>query len=304
MPCRTLLREACSASGESSSPADLIDAVLQHALFIHAQAPCPYAELRREASRAATYQAHPPQRRVRQSNAQRKASKLVAAMDSLLTQLPHAVEAVTSSSPSSDPVVAAVVLGSSVASPRVVYLLHLAGNNMAVPPQNGVRRLLRAIAVQCSELASIDPGVCRMHVLLRANRRAALPEMHFRARPGLRLRLRRAHVATVSAGVPAQDNSIALNADLVRDLVLPQPRERKMPRQQHSVASESMAMDTVPGGDASQNGRSVLSPAHAAVASGQAMAVLQPAPDDVAEALIWWQSRATIKGFRLPVHAS
>ena len=132
-------------------------------------------------------------------------------------------------------------------------------------------------------LAAIDAKPCRLHVLVRAPREAQLPAQLFQPRPGLTVRLQRAHVATVSveysavAGIGDGDGTnvgggtaVAVagadawsdEAGLVRGLRLPPPR-----------------------------GMAPVEPTPAAVAP-------VALPEDTAGS-IWWQSRALVKGFRL-----
>ena len=372
---------AALPDGGGVPPAELVRTVVQHVLFMHQQIPCVYTELQRDlgggggGGSAATDAAaaeeegeapplEPPRKRRRLSALERKAVKLLNALDPILDALHVAVAAATEAAeqqqrarpeeprPARPMVVAAIVLGASVASPRLVYLLGLhaaprddhtpatAGSSAAAaapPPAparprraDGARRLLRAIATQGASLTTCDPGLCRMHLLLRAPRDAHLPPAHFRPRPGLHLKLQRAHVATVTGGDPS---------------VL----EAAAQEEEAAAADEGEAATTAPrtggasdggGGGAIDDGaadrasprpppwlRGLVSgfsgpparreppppplPPVAAFAGalspldGPGSADLPPAPlpvgDECADgAQIWWQTTGTIKGFRLP----
>lgn len=176
----------------ATPPAALLRVAVQHVLYAHQQIPCVYRQMVRDAA-APLRQPH--------SRVQRKAAKLVGAAEQLFGELPAAFSALVGA----DHAVAAIVLGPSVASPRLAYLLRLDAVATAPTAGDGSRRLLAALALHSGELAAVDPGLCRMHLLLAAPADAALPAGHFRARPGLQLKLQRAHVATVVAGAAAAD---------------------------------------------------------------------------------------------------
>jgi hypothetical protein len=256
-----------------------LEALLQHVLFMHQQIPCVYPELKREVSELAGRQRAP------MGGVQRKASKLIGALEPLLEQLAPALSAAAAafdhgtSSPKhggSDRAraVAAIVFGSSVAAPRLVYLLGVGAEGGAeerdaaegsfsslaaastdpsgAPPQppirpstnpkpgGGIRRMLRAVAIQAADIAAIDPGACRVHVLVRARREAALPAGHFRPRPGLLLKLSRAQLATVATCSRGREEEMGVDASeeglppawlrgLVVGFVPPPPPTRRRP---------------------------------------------------------------------------
>ena len=183
--------------------ARVVEAVLKHALFMQQQLPCPYDQLFHEISMANA--------RRRPSGGVRKAMRLVSAMQALLDQLPEALLRAGSavSAQGESGLVAALLLGSSVGSPRLVYLLRFdcsCADGVIGPPditaraRDACRRVLRALMTQCSPLSGIDPGACcRLHLLLLAPPDARLPTPTFQPRPGFILKLRRAHVACINA---------------------------------------------------------------------------------------------------------
>lgn len=223
-----------------------------------------------------------------------------------MAQLPQAVAAASAAGGEGGPLVAALVLG-SVASPRLVYLLHVAPPPPPelTPPASeprsidaATRRLVRALAVQASGIAGVDPGLCRLHLLLRAARGATLPPGHFRARPSLVVRLKRAHlvaIQAVPAGVGDGDGPLDMHgtppwaSGLVSDFVPPLPR--RVQRHRHTSADES---------------------AHAAPISPSASAPsAEPYVTEDAsagtigrDAHIWWEATSRIKGYRLPMTAA
>jgi hypothetical protein len=213
------------------------------------------------------------------------------------------------------PVVAALVLGSSLASPKLVYLFSLpASSSTSQPPppagarRDGARRLLRAMASEGSDMFAVDPGLCRLHVLIRARRDAALPAPHFRPRPGLALQLRRAHVAVVDASAAgataAVDEPAACSSSggggcdpaepppwvsgLVRGWAPPPPRVPPAERRPQPAPARPVLPVT------EHDERSPLPPPP-----------LPPPPGPGAAGAcdgghtIWWQSTALVKGFRL-----
>lgn len=286
-PSRRPIREAVSVAlrghATSSMAAELVTSLAQHTLFMHQQIPMQYAELRQASEGTAASGV-----RLRPAGPERKAAKLIDAAELLFSALPAALE--VAAEHRAVPVLAAVMLGSSVASPRLVYLLRISavtsthdGSMSAATTRDATRRLMRAVATQCMSLAAIDAKPCRLHVLVRAPREAQLPAQLFQPRPGLAVRLQRAHVATVSvecsavAGTGDGDGTnvgggtaVAVagaeawsdEAGLVRGLRLPPPR-----------------------------GMAPVEPTPAA----DAPVVL---PEDTAGS-IWWQSRVLVKGFRL-----
>ncbi len=279
-PIRETVCVALRGHATSATAAELVASLAQHTLFMHQQIPTQYAELRQDAEDAAASGV-----RLRPAGPERKAAKLIKAAEPLFSALPAALEAAVE--PRAAPVLAAVLLGSSVASPRLVYLLRVSavtsvdgGDTSAVSPRDAIRKLMRAVATQCMSLAAIDAKPCRLHVLLRAPREAQLPAQLFQPRPGLSVRLQRAHVArvavecavTAASGDVHGGTAVAVDADadawsdragFVCGLRPPPPRG--------TVAA-------------------LVPPAAAA-----APATL---PEEL-DGSIWWQSRALVKGFRL-----
>jgi len=217
--------------------------------------------------------------------------------------LASALAASGGSNESARPILAAVLLGSSIASPRLVYLLRVsaaatapasaavaatlaetagapAADAAAPSSRDATRRLLRAIATQCNSLSTIDPKLCRLHVALRAPREAELSPGLFQPRPGLALRLQRAHVATVTvtsvAGPDEDGDEWSDRAGLVCGFELPPPR---------------------PHADLAGGGMGAAAAATAAEGASEPDAA-PPGPDG-ADGCIWWTSRALVKGFRL-----
>ncbi len=320
-------REHASApiAGEEALPSSAAGfatvSLVKHALFIHRQLPQVYDELRYATEmsvmqRAEAKEAGGPARRPpRPGGAEAKAIKLFSVAEPLLGHIGPAFDAAADADDAaaedadeeSDPaLLAAVVLGSSVASPKVVYLVRVAyGCDEEVPvPRDFERRVLRAVAVQCAPLASVNPGLCRLHVLIRARREAQLPEAHFQPRPGLKLKLKRAHVATLSTGAPA-----AALADvppphewcpsLVTDMVLP---PRATPRHLASrAAGAEPADDDAAVSDAPEDDGDEHSPRPGEAAADEDDLALPGvgAAEPAGTEWIWWQSKALLKGFRL-----
>ena len=111
------------------------------------------------------------------------------------------------------------MLGSSPAAPRIVILLRIfplaagvAGPSNAAEAAAAVRdgklRVLRAVTIQCGQLAAVNPGLCRLHLLVQAPPDAPLPASAFQPRPGLTLKLKRAHAICVGVGGPASGCSV------------------------------------------------------------------------------------------------
>ena len=277
----------------------LLVALVKHAAFIHEQLPCPFDQLDAMAALA-------PGQRIATS-VQRKAERYVQAAAPLLDALPAAAAAAAAAAlEPGEPLVAAVTLGSSAAAPRIALLLRVDSSGggsssgaAPAPPQDATRRLLRALATQCSALAGASPGLCKAHVLVQARRGAALPPEHFEPRPALTLKLRRAHVACVSvhcagAEVPARAEWCAAAMD---GLVLPPPR----PKRARGAAAAATDDD---------DADAAMEDAAAAVeADDAALPPLPPLPmiaDVGADGrpsgggggeFLWWQSRANLKGF-------
>ena len=309
-------------SAGAPPPDEALRAIVQHVLFMHQQIPCAYAELGREVEAMA-------ESGRRGSLVQRKAAKLFAATEALLAPLAVAFAKIAEHS---EAAIAAIVLGPSIASPRLAYLLRLDVTGATPPPRDAARRVLRAIAAQGIDLTAVDSGLCRLHILLAAPRHAQLPAPHFRARPGLQLKLQRAHVATVTvhssqaaalaaAAEPAAaegDGPPAWLDDLVSGYVQKQPPPtRKRPRP--SAADTAAPMDA----------DSPLPPAAIPAHGGESAPPPLPPPPSLPPPLpqplpppakspakageiglatgeagqsqwVWWQSTALIKGFRLP----
>ena len=289
----------------SAPPAELLRAVVQHILFMHQQIPCIYQELQREVEELLLH-------KVRPGVLQRKAAKLLTALEPLFSQLTPALaaaeEAAASAASSSSSVgdalpprtVAAIVLGSSVASPKLVYLLSLSAATDP-PSRDGARRLIRSIAAHGMEISTVDPGLSRVHVLLAAPRDAALPSAHFQPRPGLTLKLQRAHVATVdtTAGGGAASGTgepPEWLRGLVRGFALPPPPPPRVQRREQQQQQQAEAAHDGP----------------VAMETSQLPPPLPPPPfpplppppgDSAADAgggpWIWWQSTALVKGFRM-----
>lgn len=283
------------------SPADLLVTLTQHTLFMHQQIPMTYSELVREGEDATAALAEG--KRLRPAGSERKTLKLLKSMEPLLASLASALAASGGSNESARPILAAVLLGSSIASPRLVYLLRVsaaatapasaavaatlaetagapAADAAAPSSRDATRRLLRAIATQCNSLSTIDPKLCRLHVALRAPREAELSPGLFQPRPGLALRLQRAHVATVTvtsvAGPDEDGDEWSDRAGLVCGFELPPPR---------------------PHADLAGGGMGAAAAATAAEGASEPDAA-PPGPDG-ADGCIWWTSRALVKGFRL-----
>lgn len=271
-------------------------------LFFHQQMPCAFNDLKRIHSDTSSMADDDPRRRRRRpGGAERKGAKLLTATKTLLAHVPAALNAITATDAAAaaqtgrEPLVVAVVLGSSLTSPRLVYLLHVPHDGdarlegvegaAAAPRRDGGRRLLRAIATQCGALADVTPGLCKLHLLLRAPRDAALPAPHFRPRPGLVLKLKRAHLAAVSAASASRSaggsaGACEVDADpqawcegLVSGLSAEPRRSAERGTLAHQQADEGFGASTAPAGATENLGE-----------------------DDP---WIWWQSTARIKGYRL-----
>jgi len=310
MPRRAVLREACSASlPPGSALTELIEVLVTHVLFFHQQMPCAFNDLKRILSDTSSMaDGDPRRRRRRPGGAERKGAKLLTATNTLLAHLPAALTAITTTDAAAaaqtgwEPLVVAVVLGSSLTSPRLVYLLHVphdgdarlegaegavgAEGAAAAPRRDGGRRLLRAIATQCGALADVTPGLCKLHLLLRAPRDAALPAPHFRPRPGLVLKLKRAHLAAVSAAsAPRSTSGSAGACEVDAD---PQAWCAGLVSGLSAEPRRSAERVTLPPQHADGGFGASTAPAGATENFGE---------DDP---WIWWQSTARIKGYRLP----
>ena len=344
---------------EGAPAATLLSALAQHVLFMHQQVPMVYTEMLREAedtlAAAAAAAAAGRTAPMRPAGPERKGMKLLPATEPLLAQLPAAVaaaaaaaheahrsredacstETLASSESASGPLLAALLLGSSVASPRVVYLVRLAPS-LCNPPDDdasadvtggsragtaATRRLIRAVAMQCSSIATVDPGVCRLHLLLRAPRHAALPPEHFKPRPGLVVKLQRAHVALIAAATAGESSGGASSSQEwaevsnaqwgVSGLKLPPPRlshrERKQQQPQPQQPSQPQRpLQLQHEQPQPQHGAPLavgvsLDPIAQVRARGSRQeALLAPLAED-GTMEIWWQSTALIRGFRLPI---
>ena len=207
--CRISADACLTQPTDATCCASMTSAVLKHVLFMQQQIPCPFDQLLSEVSAPMMTR----EGKVRRPTAgMRKAARLVAATQALHDELPAAfisVEAAMAAHTGTGPV-AALLFGSSVASPRMVYLLHFRSSiddnidpaEAAASVRNTTRRLLRTLATQCAQLSSIDPGCSRFHLLLQAPRGTPLSAAAFQPRPGLALKLRRAHVASVECSRP------------------------------------------------------------------------------------------------------
>jgi len=223
---KQLLRlHAPVALAEAASPAAagaLLEALAKHVLYIHGQIPGPYDALAAEALGPSGPAPGRCRKASRRRTMLRRTRKLVASFDLLFGALPRALAAVQppgSAHGGSPPLVAALVLGGSLASPRAVFLVRgHAGPTAAAPSAAELRglqrRLVRELVRVCGDLASLRLGLCRLHLLLQAPRAAPLPSP-FRPRPALRLKLRRAHACFVELGAPpAEAGSASLDEAL------------------------------------------------------------------------------------------
>ena len=210
--------------------AALVEGLAKHILYMHQQIPCSYDELQRSVAPPPPQEDNedePVSRVRRPSMTSRKAAKLVHALDELFAMLPGALalarvplDAGGSAGPSAaGSTVAALMLGSSPAAPRIVILLRIfplaagvAGPSNAAEAAAAVRdgklRVLRAVTIQCGQLAAVNPGLCRLHLLVQAPPDAPLPASAFQPRPGLTLKLKRAHAICVGVGGPASGCSV------------------------------------------------------------------------------------------------
>ena len=208
----------------------LVEGLAKHILYMHQQIPCSYDELQRSVAPPPPEvddEGEPVSRVRRPSMASRKAAKLVHALDELFAMLPGALalarvplDAGGPAGPSAaGSTVAALMLGSSPAAPRIVILLRIfplaagiAGPSSAAEAAAAVRdgklRVLRAVTIQCGQLAAVNPGLCRLHLLVQAPPDAPLPASAFQPRPGLTLKLKRAHTICVGVGGPASGCAI------------------------------------------------------------------------------------------------
>jgi hypothetical protein len=197
----------------------LLGSLLKHVLFIHGQIPSPYDAIVKELAAAA---AQPPGRCRKASRRRamlRKARKLTDTLAGLLDALPRALNAIAAAQrdgltgPGSAPLVAALAIGSSPSSPRMVFLLRFEHGGSepyahdSCPPtaselDGARRRLVRSLMTSCGDLAAARVGLSRMHLLLQAPRDVVLPPA-FQPRPTFRLKLRRAHACCVEVGPPA-----------------------------------------------------------------------------------------------------
>ena len=211
MPLRAKARHeapvALTKPADPATCAHMLAAVVKHALFMQQQIPCPFDELARELEQEP--EEGSSRRPVRRPGGRmRKAVRLVGAAQPLLDHLPSTIHTICEADEQAGGgLVAALLLGSSVAAPRVVYLMRFQPSPAApgAPPtpsdapvvRDCSRRLLRALMTQCAELSAVDPGACRVHLIVLAPRSAGLSPALFQPRPGLVLKLKRAHVACI-----------------------------------------------------------------------------------------------------------
>ncbi|KAL1504538.1 hypothetical protein AB1Y20_010940 [Prymnesium parvum] len=203
------LAHALDASGSAA----VLSQAVQLLLFMQRQIPCPFDELAQDLERTPHHHARP---RARPGGWRRKAALLLCGATRLFAQLPAALSAALSAVREqlpaalsathelTQPLVVALLLGSSVASPRVVYLFRLLVDPSAEESSRpAARRLLRALATRAAVLTEHSPRACRVFLLLQAPRAARLPAEFFRPRPGLALNLRRAHLGCVDLCAPS-----------------------------------------------------------------------------------------------------
>ena len=286
---RVLTRAATTVAlpqpiGAVACPA-LLAALLKHTLYMHLQLPCPYDEVLRSLNDSTS-----AERPRRPGGAKRKAATLVRAMELLLGSLAAAFEAALSAGgPAAPPPVAAVVLGRSAAAPKLVYLVRLGLNALEdAPPEparvrDACRRMIRSICTRCAELAALDPGLCRTHVLFAAARHAQLPAGTFQPRPGFTLKLKRAHVACIdlrgggddAPAIATVDEALEWRSAPLDGLVVATPPPPRLPSTRVPPQSAPAAAAGAADADAGMR-------------------------DALPEPLIWFKSTAKIKGWRAP----
>lgn len=212
---RTLLRLSLevelAVAPSATLEAALIETVLKHALFVHGQIPSPYDAIVKEL--AGQQQVSRDRKASRRRAMLRKARKLVGDVESLLETLPSALDAITAAEQevgSSDdmlPVRAALAIGGSISSPRLVFLLSFVRGCPAEQVDCGAdpssshidkarRKLVRTLMTHCGDLGNVNTGLSRLHLLLQAPQAACLPPP-FQPRPAFRLKLQRAHACRV-----------------------------------------------------------------------------------------------------------
>ena len=301
--------------------AALVEGLAKHILYMHQQIPCSYDELRRSVPpRAAEDEAdedEPVSRSRRPSMVSRKAAKLVHALDDLLATLPEALALASPANAGAGPsaagsTVAALLLGSSPAAPRIVILIRIfplaagvAGPSNAAEASAAVRdgclRVLRAVTIQCGSLAAVNPGLCRLHLLVQAPPDAPLPASAFLPRPGLTLKLKRAHAICVGVGGPATGCAVEPHDGPLRaedwcdapidGIVLPPPR---VPRSRRATRAEPMEIED--DSDESEEGEGYpeeYAPMDTGPPDGS-LASVQGTPP----ATIWFQSTAKLQAFK------
>jgi len=257
--------------------------------------------------------------------ASRKATKLVHALDELFAVLPEALALASPANAGAEPsaagsTVVALLLGSSPAAPRIVILLRIfplaagvAGPSNATEAAAAVRdgklRVLRAVTIQCGGLAAVNPGLCRLHLLVQAPPDAPLPTAAFQPRPGLTLKLKRAHAICVGVGGPAAGCAVEPHEPPLRaedwcvapvdGLVLPPPRlprRRRPERMSTEAAGGNHDQDQVHDQDQGEG-------------EGQGEDEDEDYPDEYAPmdtspaagagpATIWFQSTAKLQAFK------
>eukprot|EP00966_Prymnesium_polylepis_P197743 4582115-Prymnesium_polylepis.1 len=124
-PTRLEATVSLKHAADAAACGHMLGAVLKHALFMQQQIPCPFDELVRELERLADGDGDGARRPARPGGRMRKAARLIASAQPLLDQLPAAVAAAHESASGADgsELLAALLLGSSIAAPRVVYLI-------------------------------------------------------------------------------------------------------------------------------------------------------------------------------------
>ena len=294
--------------------AALVEGLTKHILYMHQQIPCTYDELERSVAPPPPEEdgEEEPVSRVRRPTiASRKAAKLVHALGELFALLPEALSQARApdvAGPSAaGSTVAALMLGSSPAAPRIVILLRIfplaagvAGPSSeaeaAAAVREGKLRVLRALTIQCGQLASVNPGLCRLHLLVQAPPDAPLPAAAFQPRPGLTLKLKRAHAVCVGVGGPASGCAVEPHEPPLRaqdwcdapidGLVLPPPRVPRRRRAQQMETEEG-------GGEEGEDDAMDSYPAEYAPMDTGGEGTEATAPNT-----IWFQSTAKLQAFK------
>ena len=323
---------ACIRSPEDV--AALVGSLIKHTLYVHQQIPCSYLEIVKQVAEAsADFTNQPHRRSLRERQLLRKSKELVESLEALIVQISHAISAIDQASAMASTLPAitvALVFGSSVTSPRLIYFLRVERAESGESEQcssrerninNCCKRLLRA-TVGMADILSVSVGKTYMRILIQSQHTADLASCDFQARPGFCLGLN-CHIACMNA-VSAESSPtftnvtdylqfscsapirlaqqklqeklktvspIISNGRSAQDKVETEPTELQLLADVESIGSSTVSACTSTDKTAGCN---VESPLEYLVADSS-----QHSCKPQSESCCWFQSRLTLKGFTI-----